>query len=87
MLDVSLQLSGFDVIMYFGDHGFYKDKAHFIQLLILIGKFHIHKMKWSGSKPNLSHFRNDFKLYFKVLCYCTSKKFIRTLNIVSRYVV
>lgn len=78
MLDISLQLSGFDVIIYFGDHGFDKDKAYFIQLLILMGKFHIHKMKWSGSKPNFSHFINDFKLYCKVLCNCTSKKAIRT---------
>ncbi len=83
----AMQLSGFDVIMYFGDHGFDKDKAYFIQLLILMGKFHIHKMKCSGSKPNFYHFRNDFKLYFKVLCYYTSKKAIRTHNIVSRYVV
>ncbi len=65
ILDISLQLSGFDVIIYFSDHGFDKDKAYFIQLLILMGKFHTHKMKWSGSKPNFSHFINDFKLY----CY------------------
>ncbi len=38
MLDISLQLSGFDVIIYFSDHGFDKDKAYFIQLLILMGK-------------------------------------------------
>ncbi len=59
MLDISLQLSGFYVIIYFGDHGFDKVKAYLIQLLILMGKFHIHKMKWSGSKPNFSHFINE----------------------------
>ncbi len=63
MLDISLQLSGFNVIIYFGDHGFDKVKSYLIQLLILIRKFHIHKLKWSGSKPNFSHFINDFKLY------------------------
>ncbi len=41
MLDISLQLSGFNVIIYFADHGFDKYRAYFIQLLILIGKFHI----------------------------------------------
>ncbi len=30
MLDMSLQLSGFYVIIYFVDHGFDKDKAYFI---------------------------------------------------------
>ncbi len=33
-LDISLQLSGLDVIIYFGDHAFDKDIAYFIQLLI-----------------------------------------------------
>ncbi len=76
-LDISLQLSRFDVIIYFSDHGFDKDKAYFIQLLILMGKFHTHKMKWSGSEPNFSHFINDFKLYCYLFyflsimfCYC-----------------
>ncbi len=77
ILDISLQLSGFDVIIYFSDNGFDKDKAYFIQLLILMGKFHTHKMKWSGSEPNFSHFINDFKLYCYlfyflsiIFCYC-----------------
>ncbi len=85
LLDIYLQLSGFDVVIYFGNHGFDKDKAYFTQLLILMGKFHIHKIKWFSSKSNFSHFINDFKLYCKVLCNCTSKKAIRSHNIVSRY--
>ncbi len=52
-----------------------------------MGKFHIDKIKWSGSKPNFAHFINDFKLYCKFLCNCTSKKAIRTLNIVTRYAI
>ncbi len=62
ILDISLQLSGFDVI-YFSDQGFDKDKAYVIQLLILM---------W-----NFSHFINDFKLYCYlfyflsiIFCYC-----------------
>ncbi len=82
MLDSSLQLRGFDVIMYFGDHGFDKDKAYFIQLLM--GKFHIHKMKWSGSKPNFSHFINNFNLCCKALCNCT--KAIRSFVILILFI-
>ncbi len=33
----SITLSGFDELIYLGDHGF--DKAYFIQLLILTGTF------------------------------------------------
>ncbi len=82
MLNSSLQLSGFDVIMYFGDHGFDKDKAYFIQLLM--GKFHIHKMKWSGSKPNFSHFISNFNLYCKALCNCI--KAIRSFVILILFI-
>ncbi len=76
-----------NVIIYFGDHGYDKNKAYFIQLLILMGKFYIHKIKWLGFKPNFSNFIKDFKLYCKVLCNCTSKKAIRTHNIVSRHAI
>ncbi len=82
MLDSSLQLSGFDVIMYFGDHGFDKDKAYFIHLLM--GKFHIHKMKWSGSKRNFSHFISNFNLYCKALCNCI--KAIRSFVILILFI-
>lgn len=81
------RLTGFDVIIHLNDHGFEKDKASFIQLLILMGKFHIHKIKWSGSKPKFSHFISDFNLYCNVLCNCTSKKAIRTYNFVRRYAI
>ncbi len=58
LLDIYLQLSGFDVVIYFGNHD--KDlikKAYFTQLLILMGKFHIHKMKWFSSKSNFSFYK------------------------------
>jgi len=40
-----------------------------------------HTMIWSDSKPNVSCFKNDFKIYCSLLCNCTSKKAI----IVSKY--
>lgn len=77
IFNITLQLRGFDIMIHFNDHGIEKDKAYIIQLLILMGKFHIHKMKWSDSNPNFSYFKNYFKLYCSVLCNCTSKKAIR----------
>lgn len=56
-----------------------------VQLLICKVKFHMHKMKWSDSKPNFSNFKNDFKLYCNALQNCTSKKAIRACNIVCKY--
>ncbi len=34
--------------MIYDDYGIEKDKAYIFQLLVVIGKFHLHKMKWSG---------------------------------------
>ncbi len=34
-------------MIYVDDYGIEKDKAYIIQLLVIMGKFHIHKMKWS----------------------------------------
>ncbi len=39
-------------MIYVDDNGIEKDKAYFIQLLVIMGKFHILKMKWSGRKPH-----------------------------------
>lgn len=38
-------------MIYVNDCGIENDKAYVIQLLVLMGKFHIHKIKSSGVKP------------------------------------
>ncbi len=43
-------------MIYADDYGIEKDNAYIIQLLVIISKFHIHKIKWSGGKPNCFYF-------------------------------
>ncbi len=50
-LNTAVKLGGSDIMIYVDDYGIEKDKAYFIQLLVIMGKFHILKMKWSGGKP------------------------------------
>lgn len=44
----AVKLGGSDIMIYVDDYGIEKDKAYIIQLLVIMGKFHIHKMKWSA---------------------------------------
>ncbi len=50
-------------MIYVDDYGIEKDKAYIIKLLVIMGKFHKHKMKWSDGKPNYFYFINEFKQY------------------------
>ncbi len=50
-LNTAVKLDGSDIIIYVNDYGIEKDKAYIIQSLVIMGKFNIHKMKWSGGKP------------------------------------
>lgn len=34
-----------------------KDFVFFIQLILFLGKWHIHKKKWTGCKSSFEHFR------------------------------
>ncbi len=44
-LHTAVKLGGSDIMIYVDDYGIEKDKAYIIQLLVVMGKFHIHKMK------------------------------------------
>ena len=60
----------------------------FIQPLILISTFHIHKCKWSLSKPNFTDFINDFTLlmiYTMFLFNILNKKAGKTCSILKKY--
>ena len=35
-----------------------------VNIIILMGKYHIHYSKWRSSKPSFVWFMNDFKLFF-----------------------
>uniref|UniRef100_A0A8C1Z089 Reverse transcriptase domain-containing protein n=1 Tax=Cyprinus carpio TaxID=7962 RepID=A0A8C1Z089_CYPCA len=61
----TLTLKGKDVFIYFEDGGTDKDFSFFVQLFLVLGKFHIHKMKWAESKPNFKHLLAELKQYNK----------------------
>lgn len=40
-----------------------KETSILINLVIIMGKYHIHKSKWRKQLPNLKCFKNEFKMY------------------------
>ncbi len=83
--NTAVKLGESDIMIYVDDYGIEKDKVYIIQLLVIMGKFHIHKMKWSGGKPNVFYFINEFKQYCNTADKCKAKKALRTSNIICKF--
>ncbi len=45
-----------------------------INLIIMFGKYHMHKQKWSNNKPNVTLFKIEFKHYIEALKDLRNKK-------------
>ena len=56
-----------------------KSICFIVNLMILMGKFHIHKMKFSKSLPNFRIFINELYFYIDTLRVMTNKKSEHTL--------
>ena len=67
-------LSGSDIFIYFENNSVDKNVSFLIQLFINYGKFHIHKMKWTNRKPNLTLFLIDIELYYNFLVKLQNKE-------------
>lgn len=82
----TLKLKGKDVFIYFQDDGTDKDFSFFVQLFLILGKYHIHKKKWADSKPNFEHFLAELKQYHTTVKDIKNRKAIKTDIILSKYV-
>lgn len=61
------------------------DKSHsfVLNLILLLGKFYIHKCKWSERIPNIYHLKADMKIYFETLKGLSNRKALRTMDIIK----
>lgn len=39
--------------------------SHMVNLIIILGKYHIHTCKWEGNTPSCTAFIQNFALYYK----------------------
>ena len=59
------------------------NETFIINLFILLAKFHIHKSKFSHSKPLFLIFENETKQYIKSISDSNNKKAIKTIDLCS----
>lgn len=55
------------------------------QVVVMLGKFHIHKRKWSDQKHCWNHFIQEFKLYKNTVAQIDNRKAWRTSNILRKF--
>lgn len=61
-------------------------KARFcINLLLFIGKFYIHKCKFTKSKPHFNVFKQELNLYLDTILKSTNSKAIKTIQICTMF--
>ena len=59
------------------------ERAYLINLLLILGKFHIHKCKFSNRKPAFTVFHKEFELYLKSIVSSENEKAVKTIEIYS----
>ncbi len=55
----------FQVLVY--ADGLSKKMSFMLNIIITMGKYHVHKSKWNNSKPSLNCFKNECKKYLESL--------------------
>ena len=68
------------ILMYFGDDSMDADFVFFVQLIVFLETFHIHKNKWADSKPHFVHFYQESKQYISTIKNIRNKKAITNLK-------
>ena len=68
----------------FGFHNFnhkHADAFFFINMLLFLAKFHIHKCKFTNRKPELFTLKKEIEQYIKTISTSKNKKALKTINI------
>ncbi len=58
-------LNMFQILVY--ADGLSKKMSYMLNIIITMGKYHVHKSKWNNSKPSLNYFKNECKKYLESL--------------------
>lgn len=61
------------------------DASFCINLLLFIGKFHIHKCKFMKSKPHFNFFKEELKMYLNTIYTSVNKKAMKTSRICAMF--
>ncbi len=81
----TIHLEGKDIFICFEEKQKEKDFIFFVQPLLFLGKFHIHKKKWTDSKPSFNHFLNELDNSSNTINGLNSKKALKTASVLDKY--
>lgn len=81
----SLYLQEKDVLLYFEVINLEKDLIFFVQLVLFLGKFHIHKRKWTDSKPLFHLFLQELSHYSTTINDLKQSKALKTNSILEKF--
>lgn len=85
-IDSEFSLSWNNVLFGFHNVKSKKQKElYIINLIIITGKYHIHKAKFSHSKPSFLAFQKKTEQYINSISDSTNKKAIKTYNLCSLF--
>lgn len=73
-----------DIFIYYDDKMEDKDLCFFCQMILILGKFHIHKNKWAKSKPNSVLFRQELHRYAATIKDVKNKKAVKTYSVIEK---
>ncbi len=73
-----------DIFIFFENNKMDKNTTFFIQLVLLMAKFHIHRKKWTESKPSLEQFTQEIHQYARTIKDIKNKKAMKTNYIFER---
>lgn len=78
----TITLEGKQIITYFDCSN--RSLCNIVNLFILLGKFHIHKAKFSKSRPCFKFFQIETDIYFESLKLVKNKKAMSVIDIYSK---
>lgn len=74
-----------DVFFYFNREKLPPNETFVVNLLLIMGKYHIHKQKWAKGKPNFLLFQIDMKHYVELLLGLKNNKAKRTRSLCEAF--
>ncbi len=86
MFGTIIHIGMYDVIFFVQDTIDSRSKKKILtQLIILLGKYHIHVKKWAKAKPKCEHFLKEIKQYVMTLQNIRNRKAKKTYEALCQF--
>ncbi len=84
-IKLKMTLSGKYIFLLYKNNNLDLEQNLVINLILMYGKYHIHKQKWSNNKPSITLFKIELKHYIEDLKDLRNKKAKRIYRIIESF--